>query len=314
MSETDIRRLDMTLLLVFASLLRSGQATATAHELGVTQSSVSHSLAKLRDIFGDELFVRKLNGLQPTARALALQPQIDDILRLARNAVREGPFDPYSAQRLVRIAGTDYPCTLLAAPLLERLERDAPNVRVSFRPFIRQRALEALRSGELDFAIGPFGDGDGELDRRVLWQDDYWVAARKGHPTFRSACGLSDYIKARHVLISLNGDLSGIVDSALARRNLSRQVVAAAPYFLTGLSIVSCSDAVATMPGSIARAHAAQLGLKLFPCPIAIRPLTVSLISHSRTQGDPFTAWFAELVASVSSSKAGPNKRRRAKR
>ena len=303
MLETDIRRLDLTLMLVFASLLRTRQATATALQLGVTQSSISHSLAKLRDVFGDELFVRRPQGLEPTARARALQPTIESILDLTRGAVRAKPFDPATANGLVRIAGSDYPCTLLAAPLLERLERTAPNVRVSFRPFVGQKAISGLLSGELDFAIGPFA-GDGEqFDRRLLWEDDYCVAARKGHPAIKTTCSVQDYVQARHVLVSQNGDLVGVVDGALAAKDRSRVVTAAVPYFLTALATVARSDAIATMPESIAKAHAEDLGLRLFPCPVPIRRLRMSLLASRRVAGDALNAWVADVIADVAAAR-----------
>ncbi len=282
--------------MVLASVLRTRQATLTAQELGVTQSSVSHSLSKLRDIFGDELFLRRPQGLEPTARARALEPTIRQIIELARGAIRSKPFDPAVSQGLIRIAGSDYPCTLLAAPLIRRLEREAPNLRVSFRPFVRQRAIAGIASGELDFAIGPFtGDRD-QFERRLLWEDDYCVAARKGHPVFKTACSLSDYAAARHVLVSQGGDLVGVVDGALGAKNMERQVIAAAPYFLTALATVARSDAITTVPASIARAHATYLGLRLFPCPVPIRALRVSLLSSKRVNNDPLNAWIAALI------------------
>jgi DNA-binding transcriptional LysR family regulator len=297
MNDTDIRRLDMTLLLVLSSLLRTRQATATAQQLGVTQSSVSHSLAKLREIFADELFLRRPQGLLPTARARALQPVVDGILDMTRGAVRTSAFDPRTAEGLVRIAGTDYPCTLLAAPLIERLEAAAPGLRVSFRPLVRDQAMAALLAGDLDFAIGPFAADGERFARRPLWEDDYLVAVRKGHPAFRSACTLAGYCAGRHVLVSLAGDLDGIVDRALAARGKLRTVVASTPYFLTALATVARSDAIATVPASIARAHADALALRLFPCPVPIRSLKVSLVH--RRGGGALIEWCAGVIADV---------------
>lgn len=299
MTDANIRRLDLTLLMVLASLMRTRQATATAQELGVTQSSVSHSLAKLREVFEDELFLRRPQGLEPTARARALEPSIRQIIELTRASLRSKPFDPALAQGLIHIAGSDYPCTLLAAPLMQRLEKEAPNLKVSFRPFVRQKAMAGLVSGELDFAIGPFVGAPNQFEKRLLWQDNYCVAARKGHPVFKTACTLSDYASARHVLVSQSGDLVGVVDAALASKNVERHVVAAAPYFLTALATVARSDAISTMPTSIARAHAADLGLRLFACPVPIRALKVSLLSSNRTSSDPLNAWMAEVIEDV---------------
>jgi DNA-binding transcriptional LysR family regulator len=138
--------------------------------------------------------------------------------------------------------------------------------------------------------------------RRLLWEDDYWVAARKGHPVFKTGCTLGDYVAARHVLVSQGGDLTGIVDAALAAKNRDRHVVAATPYFLTALATVARSDAIATMPGSIARAHAGDLGLRLFPCPVRIRRLRVNLLSSNRMPNDPLNTWVADVIAELAAA------------
>ncbi len=47
-----------------------------AAELGLTQSAISQSLKRLRDIFGDDLFLRRPHGMEPTAMALALEAPV----------------------------------------------------------------------------------------------------------------------------------------------------------------------------------------------------------------------------------------------
>src|SRR5258706_16011720 len=91
----DIRRLDGNLLLVFRELSRTRRTTEAARRLHVTQSTVSHALARLRDLFEDPLFVRRPHGLEPTQRALELAPRIDSLIDMIGGVMaREGAFDP----------------------------------------------------------------------------------------------------------------------------------------------------------------------------------------------------------------------------
>lgn len=76
LSISELRRLDLTLLLVFLGLLRHRKALDVAAELGLTQSAISQSLRRLRDIFDDELFLRRPHGMEPTATALALEAPV----------------------------------------------------------------------------------------------------------------------------------------------------------------------------------------------------------------------------------------------
>ncbi|KIE96080.1 transcriptional regulator [Actinobacillus pleuropneumoniae] len=68
----DIRTVDLNLLKAFDALLQERNVTKAAQRLSVTQPAMSAMLNRLRDSFGDPLFVRVQHGIEPTARALAL--------------------------------------------------------------------------------------------------------------------------------------------------------------------------------------------------------------------------------------------------
>ncbi len=63
--EIKLRRLDLTVLLVFLGVMRYRKATTTAEQMGLSQSSITHSLNRLREVFDDKLFLRKPDGLEP---------------------------------------------------------------------------------------------------------------------------------------------------------------------------------------------------------------------------------------------------------
>ncbi len=79
--EAQLRRLDLTLLLVFEEAMATGKLSAAAKRLGLTQSAISHALKRLREVFEDELFIRTPRGVQPTPRAMALRAPLADALR-----------------------------------------------------------------------------------------------------------------------------------------------------------------------------------------------------------------------------------------
>ena len=98
MSEFDemrLRRLDLSLLLVFLGLMHHRKAARVADEMRLTQSTISHALARLRDVFDDPLFLRRPHGLEPTARAEALEPAVRTAVELLDRALgTAAPFDP----------------------------------------------------------------------------------------------------------------------------------------------------------------------------------------------------------------------------
>jgi len=299
-SYTDIRRIDLTLLLIFAELMRHRKLTTVAARLGLQQSSISHALKRLRDIFGDELFRRHPGGVVPTARARELEPMLLGAIDLVRAALDPSPaFDPATADQMLRISGLDYDCALFAAPLIERLRDAAPGVDVSFRPLARRAALDALRAGELDLAIGFFPRLPAEFDRALLFEETYAVVARRGHPIIRGTVSMEQYVAAEHVVVSLDGGLSGIVDHALAEQRLTRRVRAALPYFFLALATVSRCDAICTIPRRLAFAHAATFGLQTLEPPLAIRPFRVAAAWHQLGARSRIRAWAVEQLAAI---------------
>jgi DNA-binding transcriptional LysR family regulator len=299
MAQIDIRRIDLSLLLTFASLMKTRRTTATAGELSVTQSAVSHSLARLRDIFGDELFLRRPHGLEPTRRALELEPVVGEILELARSALWSGPFDPARATSILRIGALDYHCALLAEPFLKLVEENAPGVKVSFRPIGQGGAVDAVLAGELDFALGLFRNVPEQIELRRLWTETFVVAVAAEHAPEGEQMKLADYLKARHIVISNDGELSGAVDRTLTSRRLTRNVVAAAPYCLSALATVSKMKAMTTLPERLARAYAPIFGLKLLRPPVPVRRFNVNAIRARRTARDGLINWSLDRLAEI---------------
>lgn len=301
LDKSKIRRLDGTLLLVFSGLMRLGKASDVAAELGLTGSSISHALNRLRDIFGDPLFMRRPHGLEPTVRAKALAPSINEILELSQAALTMGvEFDPLTHDKMLRLSGLDYECSILTAPLLEFLQRRAPNMRFSFQTLTRGPALTGLENANLDVAFGFFPDGvKAPYRHKVLFEEGYRIVARRSHPLVGQGMDMERYLAADHLLVSIAGDLSGIVDDTLAERGLSRHVIAAVPQFFPALATVARTDLIATIPARLAQRHADEFSLVVNKPPMALRSFAVSAVWHKRSESDPAARWFVDQLDQV---------------
>src|SRR5262245_65279973 len=104
----DIRKIDLNLLVVLDALLDEHNVTRAAARLGYTQPTISGMLARLRDLFGDPLFVRAQRGLLPTPRAQALVVPLKQLLADSRRLVARDAFDPASAEVTFTISTNDY--------------------------------------------------------------------------------------------------------------------------------------------------------------------------------------------------------------
>jgi DNA-binding transcriptional LysR family regulator len=298
LSKTELRRLDLTLLLVFLGLVRQRKAALVATDLGLTQSAISQALKRLRVIFEDELFLRRPHGLEPTAVALALEGPIAQAVDTLRGAlVRARDFDPAKVEGIVRIAAFDSAQAVLIPLLATRLRRLAPGLRLSVLPHVRGAALDALNEGRADLALGLIWDLPEQISRQRLYEETYLVAGRPDALPNAPSLDLDDYCAADHILVSPGGDLRGVVDSELAARGRTRRVGLALPAFLPALAAAAASDALVTLPSRVARAFAPAFGLHTAEPPLPIRRFPVSVFWHRRNEADPRTVWLrAQLV------------------
>ena len=215
----NLNRLDLNLLVAFDALLTERSVTRAAARIGLGQSAMSHNLARLRTLFGDELLTRGAEGMRPTPRALALADPVRITLAQIQAAVlQREAFDPSTADRVFRIGLADSIEVAVIPGLLARLRRIAPSVSLRLRSINRISVLEELDSGKLDLGIGVFDQGQMHHKRRLLYTDNFLCLFNPEQTHFSPPITLDDYLSVPHVLTSLTEDDHGAVDDALDER------------------------------------------------------------------------------------------------
>ncbi|HEX2594134.1 MAG TPA: LysR family transcriptional regulator [Rhizomicrobium sp.] len=286
----NIRRMDGSLLLVFHELLREKRATTVAHRLGLSQSAISHALTRLRDIFGDPLFVRKPHGLEPTRRALELKPRVEALLQLADETLaRERKFVPAESKRRFLLTAPEFVTALIGARLVESFRKTAPHASVILESAPHQAAFQALKRGEIDVALGRFGTVPPGLVSSVLFEDRYCIVARRGHPKFKGRVTVEAYETAGHIFAISEGATEE------EESNTSAALLAAVPRWLTVLVMVAASDGIGTVPLRLAERQAKMLGLQVIKAPYLQNRITVSAVRRADVR-DEGADWFLEQI------------------
>lgn len=275
----DIRKLDGSLLLVFRELSRTRRTTEAARRLGVTQSTVSHALTRLRDLFGDPLFVRRPHGLEPTQRALELAPRIDSLIDMAGAVLTRDGFDPAHSERRFRLAAAEFVTALVGGPLVEIFGREAPRASFAVDFLLGGATLDMLRRGEIDLAIGQFLSLPAGVEAEVLYRDRYCIVARKRHPKIRGTIDRRTYARLPNIFVGRSGE-TGITDSTIPDPGIV-STVALVPRWLTALTMVSTSDAIATCPRRLAERMAGVLGLQIVDADFAGPRFDVSAVRRA---------------------------------
>jgi DNA-binding transcriptional LysR family regulator len=298
MHEVDesVRRLgavDLNLVLTLDALLRTASVTAAARRLGRTQSSVSHALARLRELLGDELLVRSGRGLAPTPRARELAPEVAAAVDgIGRVFEARGPFDPATSALRFGVL-----CPDLLAPLIPdlvvRLAARAPRVELAIG---LPGPLDALATGSADLALGVAGDAESpDLHLRRLGAVRFAAVARRGHPG--APFTRESWVRWPHVLVRTGRATPNLVQAHLDAQGIRRSIGLTVPSFLMALHGVARTELLLAAPRELVEELVGPLGLEVHPLPVEVPPIPVAMIWHARSHRDPAHAWIRGEIA-----------------
>jgi DNA-binding transcriptional LysR family regulator len=308
MARIDIASIDLNLLLALDALLETQHVTRAAKRIGLTQSSMSHALARLRELFGDPLLVRAGRGMVPTPRAEALREPLRRVLAEVSRLLREeGQFDAQRSTRTFVLSSPDLLAPMLPA-LLAAMRTEAPHVRLEVRAMAGDPSLE-LASGAVDLALAPARSEGPGLVQRSLGTLRWVVLARRDHPA-RRRFDAEKWVRYPHVQVAPGGGTRNVIDDAIARTGLRREIGVVVPSFLAAPEIVAQTDLFFTAPRELVEPIAARLDLVLLEPPIPIGPVPVASLFHERMQSDPAHTWFRELVVREVTRSIGAPRRR----
>src|SRR5262245_22351462 len=245
MKAIDARALNLNLLPALEALLVEQSVSAAALRMQVTQSAMSHSLAKLRELFADPLLVAVpgARGLGLTSRAAQLLETLPSAIEQLNQAIATPePFDPLESRQTFRIATVDYFEIVMLPYLLRHLAEHAPKVSVEIQR-ITPAALASLAEGELDLALvgTALPISVAGLRRATYYRDPWAVLARKDHPAIGRRLDLDTYLSLSHVAVHIEGNRGPAVEGALAKLGKTRHVALNVPHFFSAPLAVSCS-------------------------------------------------------------------------
>ena len=314
---TNFASLDLNLLRVFDAVMEERSTTRAGDRLGVTQSAVSHALARLRDLLRDELFIRTPSGMEPTPRARSLAPRLRAGLLQLHAALAEEVFDPAVSNQRFTLLANPYACAVLLPAVLARLHTAAPGVTLWVRPSSADVA-EALDTGRLCLAVAHFGRAPNRLAVQELMQDHLVWVLRAGHPEAAGPLTLERLAAIPHLVrgtvdddaptadgVILDHGLErrvmqdddGALTRALSSTGLHRRVGLVVPDSHAALAIVGQTDMAALVPFRLAAAAAARGGLRLFDPPYESPPVPLTMAWHRGHGSDPASEWLRGVLA-----------------
>ena len=203
-----MRNIDLNLLKVLAVLLDTRSTTLAAEKLHTSQPAMSRTLKKLRLLFNDDLLVRNGAEMALTPKAEELKITLPTRLEALYSLTAElSQFDAKEHYGEITIAMNASIAHWLAAPLIQSIAQQAPNVTLRFVDWT-QLTPKQLESGQVHYGINYFPmDLAKNLVQKKVGEDRFVFACRKGHPISHRCLQLEDfecYAMAVHVIQDWN--------------------------------------------------------------------------------------------------------------
>jgi DNA-binding transcriptional LysR family regulator len=314
----NFRLLDLNLLRVLAAVYRTGSVTAAGQQLALSQPATSNALARLREFFGDELFVRSPRGLHPTHTAKRIAPAVIAHLQALESTVLSvEAFDPAVSRVHWRLSLSDLGEILFLPPLAEALRREAPNCQVSNVAVAAQQVSAALEARDIDIAIGILKPGHGGIAAETLFQEGFvGITARDWTPpTGRAGKTLNAQQLSRSAiaLATPTATVHGSVEARLKQLKLADRAVLHVRHFGALPELVSRTDLLAIVPRMFAESLAPRYSVRMWELPDVAPQYDVRMLWHPSANGDSAHAWLRALLRHLfaRSASAGATTRRK---
>lgn len=297
----DLSKLDLNLLLVFASVMKTRSATRAGDELDITQSAVSNALRRLRTHFDDPLFVKTPQGMAPTPLAERLAGPLGEALEGIRAALAAAaPFNPAVSERAFRLYMSDLGQMVLMPRLVRFVEQHAPGIRLAVVDVSPKSAQGLMLEGAIDLAIGTFTAFQAGFHSQRLFKKSYVVIARKGHPTLAGGLTLERFLAASHGVYhppaNSHDDFEEVLSKLFHTHGVKRRVAYEFAHGLGIVETVAASDMLMCVPQRLANGLGASGLVETAPLPFESPSFDVSQFWHERNHVDDGHRWLRSLV------------------
>ena len=296
MQNLNCLNLNGRLLRLFILVYDTNSVSRAAELLDLNQSTVSHSLEKLRACLSDPLFVKSGRGILPTERATLLAPRIRELLANIEALEATEDYLPEHDTQPVAIASN----VLALMPIFVRLRENMQNCGVAAPLKLielgsRANIEETLESNLADLVISIRRTNYSNSLKSFEFLSDNLACFYD--PKIRGPIEtIADYAAANHAVVDFGSGRKSIVDATLEANSLERKIKLIAPSIGAVARLTQGTDMVVTMPSKLK--FGALSAFSFCPPPIAFPEVVVDLIWHRRSEHSGRGRWIRDMVMS----------------
>jgi DNA-binding transcriptional LysR family regulator len=290
---------DYSLIPTFVAVVEEQNYSKAAKRLGISQSAVSQSVMRLRDIFKDNLFTRGSHGVVPTPYAMDIYPALaNSIESIAHMLPEQRHFKPANCQRQFTIAALSVFSFTLFPQLATRVFKQAPKASIKTEPLFGQDMNSLLRSHQCDLLIEAGSERYSHLRSQKLMTNTLAVVCRLDHPRFTtSKLTLEQYLCEKHIVHSQPEQKTGYLGEMGITGLSERDIAWEASGIMDMMPIIAESDCIGILPQRLAKKHSAAFGLKVLQADFLPEQIVVNMYWHPSRTNDPAHRWLRQQCA-----------------
>ncbi|MWD30192.1 LysR family transcriptional regulator [Aquicoccus sp. SCR17] len=252
-------RMQVRQLRYFVAVAEHGSFSAASAALGIAQPSIGQQIRNLEDDLGTPLFHRHSRGIALTQAGVTLLDEAQDILRHlddARRLIRDQAEAPSGLVRIGLTLSASYP---LAVPLVERLGRDFPRIRLSLVEALSDDLVRDVARDRVNLALthcGAYPDG---VRGEALAEEDYHLCVAADHPLAgRGSIALAEVLEQRMCLPPETHIMRRQIGAAVLARGQVLEVAAVVESIATSIMLAESGQLATILPYSAIARRAAE--------------------------------------------------------
>jgi len=242
-----LRNIDLNLLTIFEAVYVHKGIVNAAKILNLTPSAISQSIQKLRAIFPDPLFIRKGQGVTPTAYASHLHEYISQGMESILGAL--DLTGSYDKQRTITIATSSSIGALVIPTIYKAIREKFPQLLLRNIPVTD--AVNKLSQFQADLVIDSYVITARALAHHVLYTDKLVLICREDHPALEQPLDVEMLRQFEHTLLMVDGQSHGDLRKRLYELFPDRQISFSSYNLFTIAALLAESDLLGLMPERI---------------------------------------------------------------
>lgn len=287
---------DLQLFRVLCAVVEARSVSRAAESLHISQPAVSYSLARLRDLIEDPLFVRTPEGMAPTPRAIQIYRDVRRGIDLLSAALDPTGFDPRQSDRIFRLSMSDIGEMMFLPPVLHHIQLNAPRVNIEITQVSLNDMPRALSLGEIDFAIGNLPEICSQTSYTTMFREHYVCLFRNNHGHIGGRLTRKIFEELSYIFVVSPFTGHHMIESALLERGIRRKAGLRVPHFTSVANVVAQTDLVAIVPSRVAIHFAKVYKLRHLPLPVRIPHFDVRIHWNEQHETNEGHRWMRETL------------------